>query len=126
MEKRKKKKVLAGSETRDGRPRRLFGYITVSCVRADLQDGDVPAEALQRSRYLATFQPLLRRQTRQPLVKLHGWKTDQNDTKRHQGRFSFKKNPKHSCQKKNSLTCWMECFINQRVLFYAPVAEENH
>lgn len=81
MEKRKKKKVLAGDETRrDGRPRRLFGYITVTCVRADLKDGDVPAETLQRSRYLATFQPLLRRQTLQPLVKLHGWKTDQNDT----------------------------------------------
>lgn len=41
------------------------------CV-SDLKDGDVPAETLQRSTDFATFQPLLRGQTLQLLMKLHG------------------------------------------------------
>lgn len=41
------------------------------CV-ADLKDGDVPAETLQCSTDLATFQPLLRRQTLQLFMRLHG------------------------------------------------------
>lgn len=48
------------------------GCVSVSGRKADLKDGDVPAETLQRPTDLATFQPLLRRQTLQLLMKLHG------------------------------------------------------
>lgn len=52
-----------------------FGECVCVCVCwgvTDLKDGDVPAETLQRSADLATFQPLLRCQTLQLLMKLHG------------------------------------------------------
>lgn len=42
-----------------------------ACV-SDLKDGDVPAETLQRPGHLATFQPLLRRQTLQLFMEFHG------------------------------------------------------
>lgn len=48
------------------------------CV-SDLQDGDVPAEALQGPGHLAAFQPLFRRQTLQLLVKRHGCRRKKAD-----------------------------------------------
>lgn len=53
-------------------PKAVWVFFLVCMCVADLKDGDVPAETLQRSSYLATFQPLLRRQSLQLLMKLHG------------------------------------------------------
>lgn len=76
-EKRAKKKKIdkhlaRGKACSIGLTLRLFGVFLVCMCVADLKDGDVPAETLQRSSYLATFQPLLRRQSLQLLMKLHG------------------------------------------------------
>lgn len=47
---------------------------------SDLKDGDVPAETLQRSTDLATFEPLLGCQALQLLMKLHRYSSKHSST----------------------------------------------
>lgn len=88
-------------------PKAVWGFLVCVCV-ADLKDGDVPAETLQRSSYLATFQPLLRRQSLQLLMKLHGQSPKQTHNIRLEGGdlyFSSKEFEGQSVNKKLANLC---------------------